>query len=46
MVSPVWMVDGKAMMKAMFGISIIDDWGKKVINEEKFPYAYGQLNEE
>lgn len=46
MVSPVWMVDGKAMMKAMFGISIIDDWGKKVINEEKFPYADGQLSEE
>lgn len=30
MVSLVWMVDRKAMMKTMFGIFIIDDWGKKL----------------
>lgn len=33
MVSPVQMAGGKVMKKAMVGISIIDDWGKKKINK-------------
>lgn len=40
------MVDRQEMMKAMFGISVIVNWGKNVIYKEKFPNAYRGLSED